>query len=350
MGWRRPVSRRPVLIPAALLAAGCLAASAVLALPFQPAAAEEPAATPVLSTLPVPPGEDPAERRTIAALRARRYEGGEITVLDTLRQAPAFTTYLISYPADELQVTGFLNVPAGEGPFPVVILNHGYVNPATYRPGANYVRREADYLAARGYLTAGSDYRGHGNSPGTAAGGHLEPAYVIDVLNLMASVRRLPQADPARIGVWGHSMGGSISERVMVVSPDVRATVIWAGVSADAVDAWLYLRDWLRRPEEELVRRFGHPDAIPEQYRRMSARAYLADVVGPVQIHHGTADASVPYQHGQTLAEALTALGKPHEFYSYPGAPHSFSGATWDLAMRRTLAFFDTYLKAVPPP
>ena len=133
---------------------------------------------------------------------------------------------------------------------------------------------------------------------------------------------------------------------MMVVSRDVRATVIWAGVSADAVDAWLYARDWLRRPERDLRQRYGHPDEQPDLYGRMSSRNYLADVLGPVQIHHGTADASVPYQHGASLDRRLTEAGKPHEFYTYPGAPHNWSGATWNTAIGRTVTFFDRYLKA----
>src|SRR5687767_15861937 len=64
----------------------------------------------------------------------------------------------------------------------------------------------------------------------------------IDALNFLASLNAHPAADLSRIGVWGHSNGGSISERVAVVSKDVDATVVWGGVSSDAVDSWLYLR------------------------------------------------------------------------------------------------------------
>jgi dipeptidyl aminopeptidase/acylaminoacyl peptidase len=154
-----------------------------------------------------------------------------------------------------------------------------------------------------------------------------------------------PAADLSRIGVWGHSNGGSISERIAVVSPDVAATVIWAGVSSDAVDSWLYLRDWIRRPESTLRAQYGHPDEAPDLYGRMSGRNYLADVVGPIQIHHGTADESVPYAHATALAQQLAALSKPHELHTYTGALHNWFGPTWDLAMSRTLAFFDQHVK-----
>jgi dipeptidyl aminopeptidase/acylaminoacyl peptidase len=306
--------------------------------------------TPTPLNLPLPAGvpeapEDPADGRTIAGLRARAYEAGPLEVLRTLSSTPQYTSYAIAYVSDGLRITGYLNVPRGEGPFPVLLINHGYVPPTGYTAVvSNYTKREGDYFATRGYLTAGSDYRGHGNNPGTAAGGHLEPAYVVDALNLLATLKQHPQADPQRIGVWGHSMGGSIAERMMVVSKDVDATVIWAGVSADAGDAWRYgLR---HRPERELRERYGHPDDDPGLYRRMSSRAYLADIAGPVQIHHGTADESVPYAHGAELALRLAGAGKAHELFTYSGAPHNWFGATWNTALGRSLAFFDAHVKA----
>jgi len=39
-------------------------------------------------------------------------------------------------------------------------------------------------------------------------------------------------------------------------------------------------------------------------------------------------------------------LGKPHELHTYPGAPHNWVGPTWNLAVTRTLAFFDQHVKA----
>ncbi|MGI8423773.1 MAG: alpha/beta hydrolase family protein [Chloroflexota bacterium] len=266
----------------------------------------------------------------------------------TLQDFATYTSYHVAYPSDGLRVTAFLNVPRGQGPFPVLLINHGYVPPPGYvAVASNYVKREGDFLAARGYLTAGSDFRGHGNSPGAATGTHLETAYVVDALNFLASLKTHPAADLSRVGVWGHSNGGSISERIAVVSRDVAATVIWAGVSSDAVDAWLYYRDWIRRPERDLRAQYGHPDELPDFYARMGGRAYLSDVVGPVQIHHGTADASVPYHHATTLAQSLAAAGKPHELHTYPGAPHNFFGTTWDLAISRSLAFFDQHVKPI---
>jgi dienelactone hydrolase len=58
----------------------------------------------------------------------------------------------------------------------------------------------------------------------------------VDVLNALASVARYPDADPDRIGMWGHSMGGTITLRAMVVTDTIWAGVIWAGVVAPYPD------------------------------------------------------------------------------------------------------------------
>ena len=55
----------------------------------------------------------------------------------------------------------------------------------------------------------------------------------------------------------------------------------------------------------------------------------------------------------QALEEELTALGKPHEFFLYPGTEHAFTNhhrpevhdeAATEEALARTLAFFREHL------
>src|SRR6185503_20400178 len=87
--------------------------------------------------------------------------------------------------------------------------------------------------------------RGHDRSEGQAGGVYTEPNYTIDVLNAVASVKRYPDADPNRIGMWGHSMGGYITLRSMVITRDIKAGVIWGGVVASYPDM---LTRWRRGP------------------------------------------------------------------------------------------------------
>ena len=57
-----------------------------------------------------------------------------------------------------------------------------------------------------------------------------------DILGMIRKLIDKGYADPDRIGMWGHSMGGAITLRSMVVTGDVKAGVIWAGVVAPYQD------------------------------------------------------------------------------------------------------------------
>ena len=82
---------------------------------------------------------------TIAGLREREFAGGEITLDVILGLNDVYTRYLISYPSDGLRITGIMQIPAGEGPFPVIIMNHGYSNRGEYSSGDG-TDRAAEYF------------------------------------------------------------------------------------------------------------------------------------------------------------------------------------------------------------
>jgi uncharacterized protein len=297
--------------------------------------------TPVHTSLPTPT-PDPFSPYFVDSLRARAYPGGPIEIVQTLEQNAAYTGYAIAYPSDGLRITGLMNVPNGDGPFPVLILNHGYYDPAVYVPG-NGTRNAADVFARSGYLTLASDYRGYaGSDPGE---NYFRTGYVVDVLNLIASVGSLPQANAESIGVWGHSMGGGVSVEVSVVNPPgVRGVLLYAAMSGDMA-ANYYRIAWFRGlatpgPEWPLP-----PESAPESYRLLSPIHHLQYVSVPIQIHHGYFDDQVPYDWSLRLNTALTQAGKDVVFHTYPTANHSFFDADWTLFMQRGVEFFDRLLK-----
>ena len=76
----------------------------------------------------------------------------------------------------------------------------------------------------------------------------------------------------------------------------------------------------------------------------ISANSYLADLSGPIQLHHGTEDEDVPLEFSATLYGQILATNMPVEFYSYEGDNHNIS-ISFDIAMQRTIEYFDLYLK-----
>ena len=300
-----------------------------------------PTATPTATPSPTP---DPYFEFTVDGLSARSYGGGEIQVEETLAVTEAFTRTLITYPSDGLTIYGFMNVPQGEGPFPVVILLHGYIDPDIYNTLA-YTTRYADSLARAGYLAIHPNLRDY--PPSDSGPNRFRVGMAVDVFNLLALVRQqggqpgpLAQADPDAIGLWGHSMGGGITLRVITVDPGVRAAVLYGSMSGDEKTNYERILYWTggERGLEEL-------DTPDEALRRISPISYLDRIQAAVSIHHSDADELVPLEWSLDLCERLQGLGKTVECFTYSGLPHTFRGEGDQLFMQRTVAFFDRYLK-----
>ncbi len=314
-----------------------------------------PSETPTPTTTPTPT----LHPLSIEAMRQGDYPGSVITLVETLDPGANYSRYLASYISEGYKIYALLTVPFGEPPqggWPVIIFNHGFIPPDEYRTTERYVAY-VDSLARSGFMVFRPDYRGHGNSEGPATGAYGSPGYLVDVLNAVASMRGHPFANPERIGMWGHSMGGYLTLRAMVVSQDIRAGVIWAGVVGSYSDL---LTRWRSTPtppppgtptatargwRASLLAAFGPPDENRALWASVSANSYLSDLSGPIQLHHGTGDTSVPYAFSELLYQQAIDAGAVAELYLYPGADHNLSDP-FTLAMNRTIQFFDNYLQS----
>jgi dipeptidyl aminopeptidase/acylaminoacyl peptidase len=310
-----------------------------------------PTITPAPTATPVP---NPLE---ITAMRAREYPGSDIVLEKVLDPGVNYNRYYVSYQSEGLKIYALMTVPMGEKPatgWPVIVFNHGYIPPDVYVSTERYIAY-VDLIARSGYIVFRSDYRGHGNSEGEARGAYGSPDYTVDVLNAVSSVKHYPDADPNRIGMWGHSMGGYITLRAMVIRDDVKAGVIWGGVVASYPDL---LTKWRRGPRavvptpnprswrNSLIQQYGPPEENPEFWNSISANSYLNDISGPLQLHHGTADEEVPLEFSETLLYQMLDVQKYVELYKYDGDNHNISN-NFSTAMQRTIQFFDQYVKGV---
>jgi uncharacterized protein len=293
---------------------------------------------------------------TIAALRAGNYPGSDIVIEQTLASGSNYDRYIASYQSEGNKIYALLTVPQGPKPstgWPVVVFNHGFIPPAEYRTTERYIAY-TDAFSRNGYIVFRSDYRGHGDSEGQASGGYGSNNYTVDVLNALASIKKYKDADPNRIGMWGHSMGGFITLRNMVVSKDIKAGVIWAGVVGSYPDLLYNWRRVTATPpatsglnrgwRQSLIAQYGDPDENPEFWASISANSFLKDISGPVQLQHGTADTSVPVAFSETLDEQLQAAGKTVELYIYDDDDHNLA-SNLGIALDRSVAFFDKYVK-----
>jgi dipeptidyl aminopeptidase/acylaminoacyl peptidase len=259
-----------------------------------------------------------------------------------------YTRYSITYKSEGLKISGIMNVPKGKGPFPVLILNHGFIEPNFYSNGQG-LKREQDFLARNGYVVLHSDYRNHAQSDSDpAADVRPRSGYVEDVLNAVSAVKNssFDFLDKENIGMLGHSMGGGIALNVMVTKPEaVKAVVLLAPINSSYkvnFDKWVATE--MSETAQKFYALYGRYEENPEVWESFSARNYFSKVKVPVLLHQGTLDQDVPVEWSRELAELLKNEGKEIIYYEYPGEPHTFINAQ-PLVMQRTLEFFDARLK-----
>jgi uncharacterized protein len=301
---------------------------------------QTPQPTPTPNALP-----DPYAHLYMDSLVSRSYGGGDLVVESIMADNSYFTRYLIRFLSDELQIYGFMNVPKrGDGPFPVVIALHGYIDPAVYST-LDYTTHYADTLARAGYLVLHPNLR---NYPPSDRGENLfRVGMAVDVLNLTAIVRQqgglpgpLEKAAPQSIGLWGHSMGGGISLRAALVDPDIKAIVLYGSMSGDEKQNFEAIGRWSGRQRGQEER------AVPEDVLPLiSPLFFLGRMQAEVSIHHGEDDQLVPLQWSLDLCQSLQTLDKAYTCFTYPHQPHTFDEAGSQIFMQRVIEFFDLALK-----
>lgn len=286
----------------------------------------------------------------IESLRERDYPTSEIILEETLEPGPNYHRFIASYISDGYKIYGLLTIPDDqrtEKGFPTIILLHGYIRPDTYVTTANYVAIQ-DRLARSGFVTYKPDLRGHGTSEGIATGAHFSETYIVDTLNAISALENYEEVDPNRIGLWGHSNGGLIGLRTIVITDKVKASVFWAGVVGsytDMLETYFSKIDFLQRLAPAVIEEFGHPSDNADYWNRIDPYEYIEFIFGPIQLHHGISDSSVPIELSISLTDALQEKGKEVEFYQYAGVGHNMYGTAFSEAMNRTIEFYKMNLK-----
>ncbi|MEX2054715.1 MAG: alpha/beta fold hydrolase, partial [Candidatus Andersenbacteria bacterium] len=290
------------------------------------------------------PDVDPV---SLIAFAEQEFNGHDFKVGRVLAENEAYTRYYITYGSGDLTISGIMNVPKGEGPFPLLMLNHGHIDTSVYTNGRG-LKREQDYLTRQGYVVVHSDYRGHAESDDDpTADRRFRLGYAEDVINAIVALKaaKLPYIDTERVGMLGHSMGGGVAWRIAVTQPElVDAYVQFAPVSADERDNF---EKWTKRRSEtaaQIVAAHGTPAENPTFWDNISPLNFFENVAVPIMIHHGTADDSVPLEWSERATTALKAANKNVTLHVYPGEPHEFIHA-WPQVMQRTTAFFDQELQ-----
>jgi dipeptidyl aminopeptidase/acylaminoacyl peptidase len=272
--------------------------------------------------------------------------GGDIKVLRTELENDAYTRQQIEYRSGDATVSGVLLRPRGRGPFPAVVLNHGYIEPEIYVTGQG-LAREQDALARAGFVVLHTDYRGHATSdPVRPLEQETRLAYTRDSANAVKALETLQYVDPDRIGMLGRSMGGGVTMNVLVAYPGlVDAAVTWSSVSSDLVENLRHFTE-PGRPDaaQGLYDRLGTPEDAPDAYAALSARTYFDRITEPVLVHHATTDETCPFPWARETERLMRKAGVDSRLFVYQGEAHAFV-PQWQIAMDRTIRFLRQRLR-----
>ena len=302
------------------------------------ATALPPSPTPTVTPTPAP-----YEQYTIDYLRRRSYGGGGIEIARTMEVSDQVARTVIRYTSDDLTLYGFMNIPAGEGPFPVIIMMHGLGDSGSFSE-LNFKSDIVDALTNEGYVVIHPIMRGY--LPSDSGDNMFRVGMAVDMLNLIALIKTqgggagaLEKAMPGQIGILGQSLGGNIALRVLTVSSDVQAAVLYSSLSGDEL-----------KNSEQLYKVTVDPQfqnelgILPGQLQGISPVYYYANITTPIQLHHGTIDETVPVNWAEETCSLLSTAGKNIDCIYYEGEDHVFDDEVKAQFLENAISFYKTYL------
>lgn len=249
--------------------------------------------------------------------------------------------------ADGLEIEGWLHLPEGPGPHPLVAFVHG--GPVhSYRASWGPTALLRPLLIERGYAVLVPNVRGssgRGQDFARAVVGDMGGADAQDVIAGVRSLVAEGLADEARIGVTGGSYGGFLSAW-LVTQTDLFA----AAVASHPITDWVHQHGVSSIPLWDELFLDGKPYATDGQYVTRSPITYADRVTTPTLFIAGTLDRATPAGQALAMQRALAARGVPSECVTYPLAAHGARDMPSVLdVLARTLAWFERWMPATAP-
>jgi dipeptidyl aminopeptidase/acylaminoacyl peptidase len=296
--------------------------------------------------------EKPLDRYGLARLAEENFAGGKIVIEEVITEEDEYISYKFSYEVEGKRVTGQINIPTQEMPelgYPVIIMVRGYIDPETYKTGDG-TRNAAAYFASSGYITLAPDFLGYGDSDQEDENSFsARVKRPVAILELLASIDSVENANEDKIFIWAHSNGGQIALSVLEIigqsqqwNQRMIPTVLWAPVGKPFPYSILYYTDEYADGGKALRRALAK---FEEDYDvdLFSIHTYYDWISSPIQVHQGTVDDAIPIEWSDDLVEQLGALDKEITYFVYQGADHDLR-PTWDTVVSRNLLFFNGFL------
>lgn len=237
--------------------------------------------------------------------------------------------FLVSYRSKGLKVKGYLAVPRGQGPFPLLMYCRGGIK----NVGMTKLAWVSQFVE-QGYVVFAPFYRGNRGGEGREDFGGEDRH---DVLEAVPWLKELPMVDPLRMHMFGFSRGSLPALYSAMAYDCFRSVTVWGGVS-DMVLTYEERED-LRRMLKRVIG--GPPWKKPEEYERRSPLLRVEELKCPVLIIHGADDRLVGVEHAYRLAEALREAGKSYTLRIYEGLGHLFPPMEREKAVREMFTWME---------
>lgn len=219
---------------------------------------------------------------------------------------------------DGYPVHGWVVLPEGPGPHPVLLFVHG--GPFMYHGWALF--DEVQVYASAGYAVVLPNPRGssgYGQAHGASIVRGMTTLDVDDILaTLDTALARHSELDPAQVGVMGGSYGGFMTswlashhgERFRAAWSE-RAVNAWDSFTGSSDIGWFFTDDYVGSD-------------VAEQ-RRLSPLTYADDVEIPFAVVHSEHDLRCPVEQAQRMFVALKKAGVDAELLVFPGEGHELT-------------------------
>ena len=230
-----------------------------------------------------------------------------------------FISEKISYPAGDINVSGFLCLPKNQATSAAVIIFHGSDG---FKPNHEMIARR---LAGEGFAALALTWFGEGPPRS-----HWSDVHAEDIMQAVIYLEQLPAVDAHRLGLIGFSRGGGLALIMASLIPQTQAVVNYFGLTA-----------WKGGLEE-----FNHL-----ALNKSEPLGFIKNLSCPVLSFHGKKDTVVPVNNTIELDMACKKYDVDHRTILYSGVNHSFiwPGDKYNMEAHtdswgKTLQFLNTNL------
>lgn len=270
-----------------------------------------------------------------------RLKQGEQVLLDPNTHLPTLPTpHPITYTTPEgHEVSGWVLLPDGEGPHPVILYVHGGPHTAF----GNALMLQLQFFRAAGFAVLFSNPRG---STGYGQDfvnletdwGNRDEADLLGILDF--ALTQLP-LDPSRVAVAGGSYGGYMTNWLTARHPDR----FKAAVTDRSICNWFsFFGASDIGPRFTRLELGAQPWENPEVLWKKSPLSLVHQVKTPTLVVHSEQDHRCPIDQGETWYTILLQRGIPTKFFRCPEEGHELSRAGRpDRRIARLQAYLDWF-------